>query len=63
MLLGHGMVMNRHLFKGTELGHHGLEEGFVDVVVQVLDRDFNLGRLTDVVGVHLERSKCMKLLS
>ena len=47
------MKMDNHFFIDAELGDHVVEEGGVDVVVEVLDRDLNLGRVTDVVLIDL----------
>lgn len=60
MLVGLRMVVDRHLIKvnGGAREHLG-EKSLVDIVIEILDGDFNFGRLTDVVPVDGESTKRM----
>ena len=51
------MEVDDHLLVDPELCHHVVEEGGVDVVVEVLDRHLNFWRIADVVFVDLEENK------
>ncbi len=54
MLLGERMITHRDVFDWTKFLDQAAEERTVDVVVQVLDGDLYLWRITDVVAVDLK---------
>ena len=49
------MEVNAQLFVDSELDDHVVQEAAVDVVVQVLDGHFDLGRVADVIFVNLKQ--------
>ncbi len=55
MLPSDRVEVNAQLFVDSELDDHVVQEAAVDVVVQVLDRHFDLGRVADVIFVNLKQ--------
>ena len=55
MLPLRGMVIDVHLLVGPMLGDQVVKKLLVDVVVEVLDSDLDLGRLSDVIFVDLKK--------
>ena len=47
------MKMNAHLFVRPEFDNEIVQKSAVDIVVQILDRYFNFGRITNIVFVNL----------
>ena len=54
------MEVNAQLFVDAELDDHVVQEAAVDVVVQVLDGHFDLGRIADVIFVNLKQTSKSK---
>jgi hypothetical protein len=48
--------VNAQLFVDAELDDHVVQEAAVDVVVQVLDGHFDLGRVANVIFVDLKQT-------
>ncbi len=57
MLPSDRVEVNAQLFVDSELDDHVVQEAAVDVVVQVLDRHFDLGRIANVIFVNLKQKR------